>query len=71
MSAGNSSTDRTTTTRTDTTPERQEGPNPGWLGLLGLAGLAGLLKKPQREVVRQTEVRTTGTTTGGTPNVRQ
>lgn len=59
-----------TTTRTESTPERQESPTPWYLGLLGLAGLAGLLKKPQREVVRQTEVRTSNVTPGGTPNVR-
>lgn len=56
-SAGSgSSSNGTTSTRTE---ERQDnGPNPGWLGLLGLAGLAGLMKKPQREVVHQTDVRT-------------
>ena len=74
-STGTTTTTSNTATRrvtpvVDTTPEPQQGPNPGWLGLLGLAGLAGLMKKPQREVVHQTEVRTTGTT-GTTPNVRQ
>lgn len=75
-SAMSSNSNRTVSRTVDTTPERQESPNPWYLGLLGLGGLAGLLKKPQREIVRQTEVHTTtGTTgtgnTGGTPNVRQ
>ncbi len=62
--AGSTTANRTTTIRTE---ERQEQPNYSWLGLLGLAGLAGLLKKPERQVIHQTDtVRTTGSgpTTG-------
>lgn len=47
----------TTVVRED---DREEGPNYGWLGLLGLAGLSGLLKKPERQVVHQTDVVRTG-----------
>lgn len=51
---GNNNDGNTGTTRVN---EQREDNNTdyGWLGLLGLAGLAGLLKKPQRQVVHQTD----------------
>lgn len=49
---GGSTTNRSTTIRTE---NREEQNDYGWLGLLGLAGLAGLLKKPERHVVHQTD----------------
>lgn len=52
---GSTSNGTTTTVRTE---EHDNGPDLGWLGLLGLAGLAGLLKKPERQVVHDTTVRT-------------
>jgi hypothetical protein len=48
---GSDTTASTTTTRTENDDNDQDY---GWLGLLGLAGLAGLLKKPERQVVHQT-----------------
>lgn len=72
VSAGSDSSTGATTsstsdqTRTDGNRE-DRGPNLSWIGLLGLAGLAGLMKKPQREVVHQTDVRTGGVT----PNVQR
>ena len=64
-----SGTDSSRTTTTQTDNRREESPDYSWLGLLGLAGLAGLLKKPERQVVHQTEtVRTQNVGTGTNVN---
>lgn len=65
---GSNNSNRTTTSTTRTEEPRNDSPDLGWLGLLGLAGLAGLLKKPERQVVHQTDVRTTPPHNPNTPN---